>query len=42
MEQFYPVIAQCPLFDMVNRDEYQNLMTCINASIRHYNSNSGR
>lgn len=38
MEQFYPVIAQCPLFDMVNRDEYQNLMTCINANIRKYNS----
>ena len=38
MEDFYPVLSTCPLFRDINRNQYQTLLSCINAHAKKYYS----
>lgn len=39
MEEFYTVLAKCPLFSNIKEDEYRVLLSCINAYPKTFHSN---
>ncbi|SCP97271.1 Crp/Fnr family transcriptional regulator [Anaerobium acetethylicum] len=39
MDEFYPILAKCPLFKDIAEDEYKLLLSCINAFTKVYYNN---
>lgn len=39
MEQFYPVLSKCPLFNSIKEVDYKTLFPCINCHIKSFSNN---
>lgn len=39
MEQYYPILSKCPLFENIKVEEYKILLTCINSYVKNCSSN---
>lgn len=38
MEQYYPILNQCPLFRNIGEVEFGHLMKCLGAQVKHYSA----